>query len=63
MKRDIRNALAEYKNNYEEWELIRDLASKILSNDVEAFVEAIRQIDPFSEISELGSSIGFKCAN
>ena len=47
------------KNN-PDWEAICELASKILSGDVDAFVDAIRQADPFSEISQLGSSIEFK---
>jgi len=54
------DALNEYKQKYVDWEAIRELASKILSGDVDAFVEAIRQADPFSEISQLGSSVELK---
>ena len=53
------DSLNEYKQKYADWEAIRELASKILSGDVDAFVDAIRQTDPISEISQLGSSIEF----
>jgi len=56
-------ALREYEQNYADWEATRELAARILVGDTDAYIEAIRQADPFSEISQLGSSITFKAAN
>lgn len=59
-EREYQEALKTYEQDYEEWEKTRDLAKRILAGEHEAFLEAIRQVDPFSEISELGSSIEFQ---
>jgi len=56
---EYNEALKEYKQEYANWELIVNLAEKILDGDEEAYSEAIRQADPFSEISQLGSAINF----
>jgi len=53
------DAFVEYKQAYSDWEAIRELATRILSGDIDAFTDAIRQADPFSEISQLGSAIRF----
>ena len=53
-------ALREYEQNYADWEATRELAARILAGDTDAYIDAIRQADPFSEISQLGSSIAFK---
>ncbi|ADR37375.1 hypothetical protein Ocepr_1923 [Oceanithermus profundus DSM 14977] len=52
-------ALKEYERNYADWEATHSLAVRILSGDREAYVEAISRINPFREISELGSSVEF----
>ena len=52
-------ALKDYEQNYEEWKALCELAKKILIGDTDAYKEAIGQVDPFSEISEIGSSIKF----
>jgi len=39
---------------------VRDIASRILAGDFRAFIDAIRQTNPFSDINELGSSIEFR---
>ena len=59
-EQNYQNALHEYKQNYADWESNCEIASKILLGDVNAYVEAIEQINPFSEISQIGSSIEFK---
>lgn len=45
---------------YEQEMAIREIASRILTGDLEAYVDAIKQIDPLSDIGELGSSIKFQ---
>ena len=56
-------ALREYEQNYAYWEATRELAARILSGNTDAYIDAIRQADPISEISQLGSSIEFKAVN
>lgn len=55
------NSQAELKwmNAHAEWSSDVALAEGVLKNDSKAKLEAIRQIDPFSEISELGSELKF----
>jgi hypothetical protein len=52
-------ALKEHEENHKEWEEILNLATRILSGDESAYAEAIQEIAPFDEISQLGSSIEF----
>lgn len=49
----------EWMNAHTEWSSDVALAEGVLKNDSKAKLEAIRQIDPFSEISELGSELKF----
>mgnify|MGYP007066199167 CR=1 FL=1 len=50
-------SLRNHKLEYEDWKVITELAKRILLGDVTAYDEAIKKLDPFSEISKLGSSI------
>jgi hypothetical protein len=56
---DFEEAQEEFKANLEEWEAYQYLSGRILEGDPEAYVDAIKIVDPFSEISELGSSLNF----
>jgi hypothetical protein len=49
----------EWMNAHAEWSSDVALAEGVLKNDSKAKLEAIRQIDPFSEISDLGSELKF----
>ncbi len=53
------DALEKYQQDYRGWEAIRNLAARILANDREAYAQAIREINPFQELSQLGSAISF----
>ena len=53
-------ALKNYEQELAENEEITKLAVRILADEPEAHLEAIKQIDPFSEIIQLGSSIEFQ---
>lgn len=60
-KREYEQALEDHRVALAEWEEQRALAARILSGDPDAFVKAIELVDPFSELSGLGSSINFSC--
>ena len=60
---EYKEALQTYRQEYAGWEEARDLARRILTGDLEAYEETIRETDPFSDISELGSSISCRAAN
>jgi hypothetical protein len=57
---DNKHALRRYKDSLRAWEEQRDLAMRILAKDSGALLEAIEEIGPFNEISELGSLISFR---
>ncbi len=56
---EYKEALQEYETNYKDWKDSRNFAERILSGDTEAYLEVIDEMDPFSEIQELGSSVKF----
>lgn len=49
-----------YKQELVNWELVHDLAIRILNKDNEAYMEAISNVGSLEEISELGSRVQFK---
>ena len=49
----------EYEKEFAELSMMIDLADRILSGEGEAYIESIKHIDPFSEISHIGSNIDF----
>jgi len=57
---EYNEALEKYTQEHANWELIISLAEKILDGDEHAYIDAVRQADPFSEISYLGSEINFR---
>lgn len=58
-EREYQEALRTYERDYADWEATCELARRILAGDPRACIEAIKQTDPFSDISQLGSSINF----
>lgn len=56
---DYRNAIKEYEENLTNWKETHALAEKICAGDTGAYCQAIKEINPFSEISQLGSSVKF----
>ncbi len=56
---DNKNALKKYEDDYQSWKETRDLAGKICAGDTAAYYEAVKEINPFSEISQLGSTVKF----
>lgn len=61
--KEYQKALQAYDQEYRDWESICELATKVLSGDPEAYSDAIRQANPFSDISELGASVTFRIQN
>ena len=51
--------LADYKEKHVEWKKLREIAEKISGGDAGAYLTVIEEIDPFSEIRELGTSVDF----
>lgn len=56
----FQEALKNHEHDLIEWKKITELAGRILADESEAHLEAIQQVDPFSEINQLGSSIDFQ---
>jgi hypothetical protein len=57
--RAYKTAVKEYKAKHTEWEELVALADRILSSDLEAYYEVAKEVNPFSEISGLGSSLSY----
>lgn len=54
---DHARRLSDYRQERHEWEQNRKIAEGILVGSPDAYIEAIRQVAPFAEIGELGSSV------
>lgn len=59
-EREYQEALQAYQQQYADWEAACELADKVLSGNLEAYLESIRQANPFNDIAELGSSVRFQ---
>jgi len=54
------DALTSYQKEFEEWQVAKELSTKIIAGDIAAYIEAIKKVDPFSDIEGLGSSYEIK---
>ncbi len=52
-----------FKKEFNEWKEQVELATKILNNQEEAFLDVIKQLNPFDEINNLGTKLEFKLNN
>ena len=52
-------AEAEFWSRHADWDVLRQLAARVVAGESRAFQEVIRLIDPFEELSEFGSSLDF----
>lgn len=50
-------AAANFEREHSDWLRTTELATGVVKGDAKAMIDAIREIDPFSDISELGSSV------
>ena len=55
--------LTTHQREFSEWQEKRQIAERVIARDIQAFKEVIEELAPFSEISDLGSSVGFQFAN
>ena len=62
-KAEYQKAMEEFKKDYEEWEILNDMAKKVCEGDVETYPEVVKYVNPFEEISEYGSQIKFQFSN
>ena len=60
-EKEYQDAIAKYSADYTEWKELKELAHKVNLGDTDAYETVVNKIDPFSEISALGSSIHFHC--
>ncbi|MEM1203188.1 MAG: hypothetical protein AAGN66_08165 [Acidobacteriota bacterium] len=56
----FRQASADWRREHQEWKDNRSLAVGVLASEPKALIEAIRAVDPFSDLDALGTSIGFQ---
>lgn len=56
-------AISEYEDATLDWQEAQKLAGRITSGDEAAYLEAIEETNPFSDISALGSSLSFSVTN
>jgi len=57
---EYQRLLDRYQKECSEWEETQEHATKVLAGDPDALVEVIEEVNPFGEISELGSSLEFQ---
>lgn len=55
---NYKSAITEWEKDTQEWKEEVELAKKIQSGDGHAKLQALKNLDPYSEISNLGSKIG-----
>jgi hypothetical protein len=53
----------EYLKNYQEWEVLTAIAKRMCDGDTEAYIEAIKKLNPFEEIEHIGSSVKYSIIN
>lgn len=56
-------AAGKYQTDFEEWQERKSMAERVLAGDLTAYKEVFEEIAPFSEISDLGSSVQFRFEN
>ena len=62
-EKEYRESMQAYEQEYADWDATRELSNRILSGNTEAYLDAIKQTDPFNDISKLGSSLKFKAVS
>ncbi len=62
-KVDYEKACEDYREKYDEWKKLIEIADGIIDGRGEAYLESIKEVNLFEEIQELGSSIEVKVIN
>jgi len=55
----FRDDCARYEQENKQWAEQKEFADRVLEGDLTAYVEVIKELNPFSEISDLGSGVRF----
>jgi len=58
-EQDFQKAMQVYSAQMAEWEKLKKLARRILTGEHKAYTEALVELNPFAEMSDLGSAIHF----
>ena len=56
---EFQRATQAYSEQMAEWEKLKNLALRILAGEHKAYTEALVELNPFAEMSDLGSAIHF----
>ena len=59
-EREFQGAWTQYQRHHAEWQNEKALAASVLAGDHDAYVRVLRELSPFAELSELGSSLNFR---
>lgn len=60
---EYQSEIQSYNEDYQDWMVTINIAEKISIGSSEAYLEAIKHIDPFKDMYDLGSSLEFKVPN
>jgi hypothetical protein len=58
-EQDFQKAKQAYSEQMAEWEKLKKLAQRILAGEHKAYTEALVELNPFAEMSDLGSAMHF----
>jgi hypothetical protein len=62
-EREYQDALQSYTADKAEWDKLSSLAHRVLLGEHDAYIEAIRDLSPFTELAAIGSSLHFTVHN
>ena len=62
-EQEFQQATQAYSEQMMEWEKLKGLARRILAGERKAYTEALVELNPFAEMSDLGSAIHFTVHN
>jgi uncharacterized tellurite resistance protein B-like protein len=59
-EQEFQEAWRNFQHHWSEWEDEKKLAASVLAGDHDAYARVLRELSPFGELSELGSSLDFR---
>ena len=59
-EKEYQNQIEKWKERVADWEESKGMADKVLNGDKDSKIQVIKELNPFSEISNLGSNITFQ---
>ncbi len=61
LENEIAKARKEDQEAYKEWQNLKTLSERVLSGDLDAYMEVIEQMDPLEDLHEFGSGFEIGC--